>query len=395
MIPLLFLVVPLLVGFNHALPAQHQPDLKHDLTTDQIIAQAGYNPETHIVTTEDGYMLTLHRIPGDGPVVFCQHGLEDSSATWVLAGPDHGGIGFRLAEQGYDVWLGNYRGNSYSRGHISLNADTDNEFWQFTWDEMAKYDLPAELNYVIEKTGKEKIYYIGHSMGTTTYMAMNSVDQTWADKVEVAVLMAPIAYVEHMASPIRYLTPFLGMIDWLVDHLGVGEFLPSNWFMDFIAAFLCGDGSVLEFVCENVVFLLCGYDQQQMNSTMMSTVASHIPAGTSSYTIIHYAQEIKSGNFEGMDWGDDHRNMEHHGSTTPPTYHLENVNTKVALFWGDNDWLAMPDDLLKIFAKVPNIVENYQVPWEGWNHFDFLYAIDMDVYQNPHLIEVLKAHPID
>ena len=65
--------------------------------------------------------------------------------------------------------------------------------------------------------------------------------------------------------------------------------------MDLIASFACSDGSVLEFVCENIVFLLCGYDEKQMNSTMMATVASHIPAGTSSYTIIHYAQEVKYG----------------------------------------------------------------------------------------------------
>ena len=39
------------------------------------------------------------------------------------------------------------------------------------------------------------------------------------------------------------------------------------------------------------------------------------------------------GNFEGMDWGDDERNMQHHGSTTPPTYNLRNVNTKVKLVY--------------------------------------------------------------
>lgn len=50
-----------------------------------------------------------------------------------------------------------------------------------------------------------------------------------------------------------------------------------------------------EFVCTNIVFLLCGYDAPQMNQTMMSTIASHIPAGTSTYTILHYAQEIKNG----------------------------------------------------------------------------------------------------
>ena len=42
----------------------------------------------------------MSRIPGSGPAVFMQHGLEDSSATWVLAGPEHGAPGFRLAEAG-------------------------------------------------------------------------------------------------------------------------------------------------------------------------------------------------------------------------------------------------------------------------------------------------------
>ena len=76
---------------------------------------------------------------------------------------------------------------------------------------------------------------------------------------------------------------------------------------------------------------------------------------------------------------------------------------------GDNDWLAQPGDILKLMTHLPNIVENYevssskiffrlfnvlQVPWEGWNHFDFLYAIDIDQYQNQHLVEVLKEYPI-
>ena len=129
---------------------------------------------------------------------------------------------------------------------------------QFSWDEMAKYDLPSELNFVMNHTRKEKvqiykienivwqrylqsqIYYVGHSMGTSTYMAMNSMDPTWADKVrskkrktavfycslllalddvvknshhqtspeihfkvELAVLLAPIAFVDHMNSPIK------------------------------------------------------------------------------------------------------------------------------------------------------------------------------------------------
>jgi lysosomal acid lipase/cholesteryl ester hydrolase len=43
------------------------------------------------------------------------------------------------------------------REHETLDPDRDNDYWQFSWDEMAKYDLPTQLNYVLEKTGKEKV----------------------------------------------------------------------------------------------------------------------------------------------------------------------------------------------------------------------------------------------
>ena len=26
---------------------------------------------------------------------------------------------------------------------------------------------------------------------------------------------------------------------WIVENLGIGEFLPSNWLMDWLAAFVC------------------------------------------------------------------------------------------------------------------------------------------------------------
>jgi hypothetical protein len=40
---------------------------------------------------------------------------------------------FFFANQGFDVWCGNMRGNDYSLQHVSLTKD-DAAFWHFSFD---------------------------------------------------------------------------------------------------------------------------------------------------------------------------------------------------------------------------------------------------------------------
>lgn len=39
-------------------------------------------------------------------------------------------LGYQLADRGFDVWLGNARGNTYSRSHKNLSSDNE-QFWNF------------------------------------------------------------------------------------------------------------------------------------------------------------------------------------------------------------------------------------------------------------------------
>ena len=139
-------------------------DHEHSKPTDEMIADAGYPSETHTVVTDDGYILKLHRIPHSPgeeydiqrPIVFLQHGLLSSSADWVVTGPGKA-LAFILADRGYDVWMGNTRGNTYSRNHTTLDTCSScHEFWSFGFDDSGNKDYPAEINYILDKTGEEK-----------------------------------------------------------------------------------------------------------------------------------------------------------------------------------------------------------------------------------------------
>uniref|UniRef100_T1IHM4 AB hydrolase-1 domain-containing protein n=1 Tax=Strigamia maritima TaxID=126957 RepID=T1IHM4_STRMM len=70
-------------------------------------------------------------------------------------------VRFILADQLFDVWLGNVRGNEGSshRSHRRSEA----KFWDFSWEEMADEDLPAIIDYIRNLTEYKKILYIGHS----------------------------------------------------------------------------------------------------------------------------------------------------------------------------------------------------------------------------------------
>ena len=73
----------------------------------------------------------------------------------------------QLVDEGYDIWMTNNRGTQYSLGHTSLDATKDESYWEFSWAQMGLYDDKSNIALAKEKSGRDKVIYLGWSQGTT------------------------------------------------------------------------------------------------------------------------------------------------------------------------------------------------------------------------------------
>uniref|UniRef100_W8C916 Lipase 1 n=1 Tax=Ceratitis capitata TaxID=7213 RepID=W8C916_CERCA len=345
------------------------------LKTPELIEKYGFPSEIHHVTTDDGYILELHRIAREGATpVLLMHGLLDSSATWVMMGPDKG-LAYLLYNTGYDVWMPNVRGNTYSRNHTKYSTKHA-KFWDFTFHEMGKYDLPASIDYILEETEEEKLHYIGHSQGTMTFWIMCSEHPEYSDKIILMQALAPVAYVKHSKSPVvEFLAFFQDPLSMLLKLIGAHEFLPGNEFMTMFSQIICDEDTFTLNICSDVLFLIVGFDKAQANETMLPVVLGHSPAGASTKQMQHFGQLKRSGHFRQYDHGWI-RNYWIYNSITPPDYHFENVRNKVALHYSQNDWLATPPDVEQLHLQLPNVIGKFLVSYPNFNHLDFVWGVD-------------------
>lgn len=172
----------------------------------ELIREAGYKGESHRVETEDGgWFLKMHRIPPKNNQsvkrlpVFLMHGLLAASADYLILGKNSA-LAYLLADNNYDVWLGNSRGNR----HATVNYKTAdlNNLWDFSYNEIGQFDLPAMIDYVLAYTKAPKVLYVGHSQGTTSLIVLLSTRPEYNQKIAQAHLLAAVAYQKHLPNPI-------------------------------------------------------------------------------------------------------------------------------------------------------------------------------------------------
>lgn len=364
---------------------------------DQVNGALSYPCEHRTTRTADGFLLDVIRIPPKtrgAPPVILQHGLLDSAITWVANYFPHQNLGCILHDLGYDVWMPNSRGNHYSMNNTNYAPYTsrqpDTAYWEsIDCDQMGQYDVPANIDYVLNVTGASTVTFIGHSQGTyQMFAAMSKWNPSYAKKINVFIGLAPVAFVGSTTSLLLKIIAGLKVGD-IIALFGGKEFLVNDWLIREISK-IC---PALGKTCGSLLEIFCGDgNPANTNSSQIPTILRYDPGGTSVNNMIHWQQNVNRNDFAAHDYGSS-ANMQKYGQSTPPVYNLSNfVAPPTALFAGDRDALADPADVERLIAAMPPRVLVNVTYLDDFAHLDFTWGLDAYRVLYPSVVALVQQY---
>ncbi|KAK9471665.1 Alpha/beta hydrolase fold-1 [Dipodascopsis tothii] len=368
----------------------------------EICAVHGYQVEEHVVKTEDGYLLGIHRVyrqPAalDGtmvqggrraapdaakkPVVYLHHGLLMNSEIWVSLLDRRDCIPFLLVDRGYDVWLGNNRGNKYSKKHLSRTPG-EARFWDFSIDDFAMFDIPNTIDYILGVAKQPELAYLGFSQGSAQAFATLSIHPQLNEKVKVFVGLAPAMAPAGVS---------IGMVDALMKAspninfllFGRKAIMPSAVFWQsimypplFVKTIDASIRALFKWTSHNIKY------EQKLASY------AHLYSFTSTKCVVHWFQIMRTKTFQMFD--DDHNatvrlyGRECYKAARFPT---RNIRSAITLLYGTVDSLVDIDAML---AELPPHVRAIPVP--NYEHLDILWGDRVRDLVIPHVLATLDEH---
>eukprot|EP00930_Biecheleria_cincta_P099556 TRINITY_DN91184_c0_g1_i1.p1 TRINITY_DN91184_c0_g1~~TRINITY_DN91184_c0_g1_i1.p1 ORF type:complete len:418 (+),score=48.33 TRINITY_DN91184_c0_g1_i1:40-1254(+) len=366
--------------------------IKPNETIAEYLAKYGIEAEEHFVDTDDGYILGAFRMPHPGaPVVLFQHGILSSAWCWIdndpLIAP-----AFQVYNMGYDVWLTNSRGNTYSLAHKTLHPRFSKTFWNFSFADMARHDVPSNVDYILRVTGKSSLSFVAHSQGTTQFLAAMTdaaMKTKLEEKVNLFVALAPVAYLSHQSSILIH----------ALTKYQLGDVLQKLWPFGFltwdslstVADWFCK--VTFGVVCKTGVDLVCGHSVED-TAAAITNISAHFPAGTSVKSLVHFQQlSNHAGKFQDYDYGE-RENLLIYGSASPPSFNLSQAaHIPTAFFIGERDDLGDPVDAAFAISQLPASTVKYQRLYPDYSHITWI-AGTWAAFQAwfPDFQELLRTH---
>ncbi|XP_041332246.1 LOW QUALITY PROTEIN: putative lysosomal acid lipase/cholesteryl ester hydrolase [Pyrgilauda ruficollis] len=391
---LLLVALCLAQGLEDAIPDAevfHNPE--RFMNVSQKILFHGYSSEEYEVVTEDGYFLSLNRIPhgkggaglaGPRTPVLIVHGFCLGGGDWVDNLPENS-LAFILADAGHNVWIGNNRGSSWSRRHRSLSVASQ-EFWDFSFHEMAMYDLPAMVGFILMQTEQEQLFYIGHAQGSSLGFIVFSSLPHLAKKIKLFFALAPVYTLRHARCPVLKLAFLPDLL--LKETFGTRELVVVPRKEKLLLAEKCS--RPLEAgVCANSIFLVGGYDRHNLNTSRLDVYISSFPDYTSVKNLLHWGQTAKTAKFKQLDYG--LRNMEKYNQLRPPFYQIEAVRVPVALWSGGHDGVTPREEAQRLLAHLTNVVHHEHFP--TGNHFNHHWGLNAPQRVCQRIVAMMEENP--
>ncbi|KAJ6651145.1 hypothetical protein lerEdw1_000765 [Lerista edwardsae] len=198
---------------------------------------------------------------GHRPVALLVPGILADGRSWIANIPNNS-LAFVLADAGYDVWILNNRGTTWSRRHRYLSIDQE-QFWNFSFHEMGIYDVPATINFILEKTQQDALYYVGQSQGASIGFIAFSVMPQLAQKVKLFFSLSPgytLVDMKGVYSVLLLIPEVVGKAIW-----GNKEYILLSKRTKDINAKICSYER-LDRLCLQNIFAAAGFNEKNLNA---------------------------------------------------------------------------------------------------------------------------------
>lgn len=305
-----------------------------------------------------------------------------NSEIWVCLTEEARCLPFALVNQGYDVWLGNNRGNKYSKKSTRLSP-TSTEFWNFSMDQFAFHDIPDSIDYILNTTSQQSLSYIGFSQGTAQAFATLSIHPNLNEKVNLFIALAPAMSPAGLSN---------GIVDALVKTS------PDVLFLAFGRRSILSSATMWQSILYPPIFVrlidmslkfLFGWHAKNISLSQKLAAYPHLYSFTSTKSVVHWFQIIRNKSFQMYD--DDESNAFSIGASNRyykvAKFPTRNIKTPVVLLYGGSDSLV---DIRIMLKELPKHTTAKEIP--HFEHLDFLWAQDVDQLVFPHVFDALAYY---